>query len=122
MKKILFLAIVLIAMGCKSTKTNLKSNSMNLKNLHTEHKAVATQLLFEPTQGKVVSLQIAKNEQLKEHVTTIPALLLCVSGDATYNEETGKKIHLTSGDYVKIPVNVKHWVDAHELTNFLLIK
>ena len=95
---------------------------MNLKNLHTENKAVATQLLFEPTQGKVVSLQIAKNEQLKEHVTTIPALLLCVSGDATYNEETGEKIHLTSGDYVKIPVNVKHWVDAHELTNFLLIK
>lgn len=95
---------------------------MNIKNLHTENKAVTTQLLFEPTQGKVVSLQIAKNEQLKEHVTMVPALLLCVSGDATYNEETGITIRLKSGDYVKIPVNVKHWVYAHELSIFLLIK
>ena len=41
---------------------------MNLKNLHTENKPVQTNILFEPTQH-VISIQIAKGEQLKEHST-----------------------------------------------------
>lgn len=95
---------------------------MNLINLHSSDKPVQTQVLFEPTENKVIALQIAKNEQLKEHVTKVPALLVCINGDATFSNENGEKIHLKSGDFIKIPVDVKHWVDAHELSNFLLIK
>lgn len=95
---------------------------MNLINLHSSDKPVQTQVLFEPTENKVIALQIAKNEQLKEHVTKVPALLVCINGDATFSNENGEKIHLKSGDFIKIPVDVKHWVDAHELNNFLLIK
>ena len=95
---------------------------MNLINLHSSDKSVQTQVLFEPTENKVIALQIAKNEQLKEHVTKVPALLVCINGDATFSNENGEKIHLKSGDFIKIPVDVKHWVDAHELSNFLLIK
>lgn len=95
---------------------------MNLTNLHSSDKSVQTQVLFEPTENKVIALQIAKNEQLKEHVTKVPALLVCINGDATFSNEKGEKIHLKSGDFIKIPVDVKHWVDAHELSNFLLIK
>lgn len=95
---------------------------MNLTNLHSSDKSVQTQVLFEPTENKVIALQIAKNEQLKEHVTKVPALLICVTGEATFSNENGEKIHLKSGDFIKIPVDVKHWVDAHELSNFLLIK
>lgn len=95
---------------------------MNLANLHSSDKPVQTQVLFEPTENKIIALQIAKNEQLKAHVTKVPALLVCVSGDATFSNENGEKIHLKSGDFIKIPVDVKHWVDAHELSNFLLIK
>mgnify|MGYP003495231215 FL=1 len=95
---------------------------MNLTNLHSSDKPVQTQVLFEPTENKVSALQIAKNEQLKEHVTKVPALLICVTGEATFSNENGEKIHLKSGDFIKIPVDVKHWVDAHELSNFLLIK
>ena len=95
---------------------------MILKNLHTENTAVQTQLLFEPNDKKVVSLQITKGETLKEHVSKIPALLVCISGEATFSNENGEKIHLKSGDFIKIPVDVKLWVDAHELSNFLLIK
>ena len=94
---------------------------MNLKDLHTEQKAVQTSALFEPKE-KVISLQIAKDEQLKEHITKIPALLVCVSGKATFSDENDQKILLQSGDYVKIELNVKHWVDASENSNFLLIK
>ena len=95
---------------------------MNLTNLHSSDKPVQTQVLFEPTENKVIALQIAKNEQLKEHVTKVPALLICVTGEATFSNENGEKIHLKSGDFIKIPVDEKHWVDAHELSNFLLIK
>jgi quercetin dioxygenase-like cupin family protein len=95
---------------------------MILKNLHTENKPVQTQLLFEPTESKVISLQIAKGEQLKEHITKIPALLVCVLGNAIFSDEKGNKITLKSGDYVNIEPNVKHWVDAEEESNFLLIK
>lgn len=95
---------------------------MNLINLHSSDKPVQTQVLFEPTENKVIALQIAKNEQLKEHVTKVPALLVCINGDATFSNENGEKIHLKSGDFIKIPVDVKLWVDAHELSNFLLIK
>lgn len=95
---------------------------MNLINLHSSDKPVQTQVLFEPTENKVIALQIAKNEQLKEHVTKVPALLICVTGDATFSNENREKVHLKSGDFIKIPVDVKHWVDAHELSNFLLIK
>ena len=95
---------------------------MNLINLHSSDKPVQTQVLFEPTENKVIALQIAKNEQLKEHVTKVPALLVCIKGDATFSNENREKVHLKSGDFIKIPVDVRHWVDAHELSNFLLIK
>lgn len=122
MKKIITIASLFLLIGCKTVQINSKSTTMNLKNLHTENKAVQTNVMFQPTDGKVISLQIAKNEQLAEHVTKIPALLVCVSGNATYNDENGNSIKLKSGDYFNIPVNVKHWVDAHEESNFLLIK
>jgi len=95
---------------------------MNLIDLHSGDKPVQTQVLFEPTDFKVIALQIAKNEQLKEHVTKVPALLVCVSGEAIFSFENGEKSHLKSGDFIKIPVDVKHWIDAQELSNFLLIK
>jgi quercetin dioxygenase-like cupin family protein len=95
---------------------------MNLKNLHTEDKAVQTNVLFSAEEGKVISLQIAAGEQLKEHSTKVPALLVCVSGDAVFHDETGKTIALKSEDYVNIESNVEHWIDAKEESNFILIK
>ncbi|WP_240471807.1 hypothetical protein [Flavobacterium aquatile] len=122
MKMIITMASLFLVIGCKTVPINSKSTTMNLKNLHTENKAVQTSVLFQPTDGKVISLQIAKNKQLAEHMTKVPALLVCVSGNATYKDENGTTITLQSGDYFNIPVNVKHWVDAHEESNFLLIK
>jgi quercetin dioxygenase-like cupin family protein len=95
---------------------------MILKNLHIENKPVQTQLLFEPKDAKVISLQIAKGETLKEHVSKIPALLVCVSGNAVYTDEKGTVINLISGIYVMIEENIKHAVKAIEESNFLLMK
>ena len=49
--------------------------------------------LFEPTE-KVISMQIAKGEQLKEHISKIPVLLVCVSGKAKFGDEQGHEINL----------------------------
>lgn len=95
---------------------------MILKNLHTENKPVQTQLLFEPKDAKVISLQIAKGETLKEHISKIPALLVCISGNAVFTNEKGTVVNLNSGTYVMIEENVKHAVKAFDESNFLLIK
>lgn len=95
---------------------------MILKNLHTENKPVQTQLLFEPKDAKVISLQIAKGETLKEHVSKIPALLVCISGNAVFTDDKGTVVNLDSGNYVMIEENVKHAVKAIDESNFLLMK
>jgi len=95
---------------------------MILKNLHTENKPVQTQLLFEPKDAKVISLQIAKGETLKEHISKIPALLVCISGNAVFTDDKGTVVNLNSGNYVMIEENVKHAVKAIDESNFLLMK
>ncbi len=95
---------------------------MNLKNLHTENKPVQTKVVFEPTESKVISLQIAKGETLKEHVSKIPALLVCISGNAVFTDEKGTLINLKSGVYVMIEENIKHAIKAIEESNFILVK
>ena len=95
---------------------------MILKNLHIENKPVQTQLLFEPKDAKVISLQIAKGETLKEHVSKIPALLVCISGNAVFTDDKGTVVNLNSGTYVMIEENVKHAVKAFDESNFLLMK
>ena len=121
MKKSIVLLAFFALFSCKSVLLE-PVKPMNLKDLHTEQKDVQTALLFAPTENKVVSLQIAKGKQLSEHITKVPALLVCVTGSGSYGDESGRKISLKQGDYVKIESNIKHWVDAYEDSNFLLIK
>jgi quercetin dioxygenase-like cupin family protein len=100
----------------------INTTNMNLKQLHTEDKPVQTQLLFKATEGKVVSMQIAKGEQLKEHVSNLPAVFVCVTGKAVYEDENGITVILKKGDYVMIEKDVKHEVSAKKNSNFLLIR
>lgn len=113
------LVITTSTIGFSQTQNNTK---MNLKELHTDNKGVQTNMMFPATDGKVISLQILKDSKLEEHVTKVPALLVCVSGNAVYEDEKGIKAVLFSGDFVKIEPNVKHWVNGIESTNLLLIK
>lgn len=101
---------------------NQTNTKMNLADLHTEDKAVQTKMMFATTEGKVVSLQIQKDKQLKEHITTVPALLVCVKGEVVFENKKGISITLLSGDYVNIEPNIKHWVNAKTDSNLLLIK
>jgi quercetin dioxygenase-like cupin family protein len=95
---------------------------MNLKNIHNDDLAVQSKLLFPAKEGKVISLQILKGNQLKEHLTNVPAILICVSGNAIYEDENGNKITMFSGDFVQIEPQLKHWLNGIEDSNLLLIK
>lgn len=95
---------------------------MNIKDLHNEAKAVSTASIFKTTEGNVTSLQIIGGEQLKEHVTKMPALLICLTGEAVFENENGLKLTLTTGEYVHIEPQIKHWINAKSTSNLLLIK
>jgi quercetin dioxygenase-like cupin family protein len=64
------------------------------------------------------STQIASGEHLKEHLSKVPALLVCVSGNAIYNEDNGTTVELKAGDFVHIKANVQHSIDALAESNF----
>ncbi len=115
--------IILAAILLSSVMTFAQNQTKkSLKDLHTEDKAVQTKMMFATSEGKVVSLQIQKDKQLKEHITTVPALLVCVKGEVIYENEKGISVTLLSGDFVNIEPNVKHWVNAKIDSNLLLIK
>lgn len=95
---------------------------MNIKDLHNEAKAVSTASIFKTTEGNVTSLQIIGGEQLKEHVTKMPALLICLTGEAVFENVNGLKLTLTTGEYVHIEPQIKHWINAKSTSNLLLIK
>lgn len=95
---------------------------MNLKELHPKDKSLSAVNLFKGESGTVTAMQLDKEGMLKEHVTKTPALLLCISGQVTYEDETGQKITLESGDYVAITPLVKHWLLANAKSQLVLMK
>lgn len=94
---------------------------MNISELHTKEQEVQAKRIF-TGEGQVNSIQLLAGGLLKEHITTIPALLLCIKGHAVYEDETGISEALHSGDYVNINPNVKHWLKGIENSNLILIK
>jgi quercetin dioxygenase-like cupin family protein len=95
---------------------------MNIKSIHTKEKPVIAKKVFSTTEGNVIALQIKATGILKEHITTVPALLICINGNAIFKNENGVTENLLSDDMVKIESNVKHWVEAIIDTQLLLIK
>lgn len=95
---------------------------MNIKELHTDQKAVSAVSLFKGENSMANAIQIQKNETLKEHITKIPALLLCVEGEVVFENEKSEKQTLKKGDYVHIEPNVKHWLVANETCQLVLFK
>ncbi len=95
---------------------------MNIKTFHTEEKPVQAAKIFPAVEGLVNSLQITAGNKLKEHITQVPAFLICVIGEVVFENEKGASEKLLAGDYVLIEPMVKHWVTANQDSNLLLIK
>ena len=95
---------------------------MKIKDLHSGDKPLSAKKFFAAEDGSVISLRILKDGQLKEHTTKTPALLLCIKGEAVFKNENGKEETLLPGDFVNIEPMVKHWVDANQDSDLILIK
>lgn len=95
---------------------------MNITSFHTEDKPLQTKNIFSATEGKVISIQIAASGVLKDHSTTVPALLICITGESVFENEQDIKVTLSPGDFVNIDPNIKHRVTALQNSNLLLVK
>ena len=67
---------------------------MNFRDIHTNEKDLETKILFTPNDGKAIAIRLANQAILKEHITTVPAFLICISGETIYEDEQGKSILL----------------------------
>ena len=95
---------------------------MNIKDLHKQDKAVSAISLFKGENGNATAILILKGEKLKEHITQIPALLVCMEGKVIFENEKGRKETLSPGDYIAIDPMVKHWVDGIADSHLILFK
>lgn len=95
---------------------------MNIIALHNQDKEVSAKMFFKGEKGMATAIQLHKTGILKEHVTQVPALLLCIKGKVMYQDETGKDTELNAGDYLQIPPKVKHWLEGREDAQLVLLK
>lgn len=95
---------------------------MNLTTFHNTDKPLSAKQLFKCTEGKVVAIHLKKDGELKEHITKVPAMLVCIVGEVVYEDENGLKISLKSGDFTGIEPHVKHWLVANTDSEAILMK
>lgn len=95
---------------------------MNIKDLHTEDKAVSAKVLFKGEHGNATAIRILLGEILKEHITQIPALLVCIEGEVSFENENGRKETLLPGDFIAIEPMIKHWVTGIRESQLILFK
>lgn len=95
---------------------------MNIKDVHDPSKEVSAVKISDQQQATVIAIQLLPGAKLKEHVTKVPALLVCVGGAVTYGAADGTEHQLKAGDTVHIPANVVHWLLGSEHSQLLLIK
>tara|TARA_B100001778_G_C18181525_1_gene447102 strand:- start:63 stop:440 length:378 start_codon:yes stop_codon:yes gene_type:complete len=125
MRLVIALLLVSIISSCSLAKINHNSKmvkSESISNVFKDEKAVQTKVLFNNVDQKVIVLKIQENEVLKEHVSKVAALLVCINGEAIYKEKDGRTISMKNGDFVEIPKEVLHEVVATKESEFLLIK
>ncbi|WP_323758393.1 hypothetical protein [Roseivirga sp.] len=95
---------------------------MNIKDLLPHTKAVSTEVLLRSEHATATAIQILEGKQLKEHITQVPALLICVLGKVVFENEKGLKEILVPGDYIRIEPMIKHWVTAITNSQLILFK
>lgn len=95
---------------------------MNIQDKHEKDKAVSAKVLFEGSEGKVTAIQVLANELLAEHISKIPAMLLCVNGAVRFEAVDGTDRILKPGDYIDIIPMLKHKFRAQENSQLVLMK
>jgi quercetin dioxygenase-like cupin family protein len=95
---------------------------MNIRDLNPVNKNVSASSFFKTEQTNAIAIQILKGQQLSEHHTKTEAVLICLDGEAIFENEKGVKTRLEPGSYTPIEAMVKHWVEAVVDSQLILIK
>ncbi len=95
---------------------------MHLSDNHLHAKNISSKLIFTASTGKVMSIHMTEDSLLAEHTSPVHALLMCVVGKVSYDDQSGKNIQLTNGEYVEIEPQIVHRVTAHTDSQLLLIR
>jgi len=95
---------------------------MNLAKVHMEGQMVSAKTIATKTASRVTAIQLLSGGLLKEHITKTPAILLCVLGAVVYEDEKGREVRLSPGDFVEIEPMLKHWLKGVAVSQLLLIK
>ena len=95
---------------------------MNLAQRHTDEKEVSALPIFRGEVGTTIAIQLQRHGTLKEHITKTPALLICISGFVTYEDENDLEVQLEQGDFIEIAPNVLHWLNASVKSQLILCK
>ena len=93
-----------------------------LSQFHDVSKSLSAVPVFKSLQGKTIAMALKKGGLLPEHITPIPAVLVCVSGQINFQNEQGIDIVLSPGEFYEIEPNVKHWLKGLEDAQLLLLK
>ena len=94
---------------------------MNLKAIFQDNKLIQTKKIFSAAEGVIV-IHISAGSSLKEHITTIRALLVCVAGEVIFENDRSESERMIAGEFINIEPNMKHWVLAENESTLLLIK
>ncbi len=95
---------------------------MNIQQLHAEEKKVSAITFFKGEEGVTKSIHLSKGAELSKHQTKTSAILLCLLGEAVFENGNGFKETLKQGDYVNIEPLVDHWIIGVSDCHLLLIK
>lgn len=95
---------------------------MNIGKLHPLGTEISSVNLFKGETGTVTAIRLKLDNTLQEHVSKIPALLLCIQGKVIYEDENGQKAEMEQGDYLTIKPDVKHRLYASLSSQLILLK
>jgi hypothetical protein len=71
---------------------------MKLKELHQDNKFVSAVPFFTKEMRSITALQILQGAKLAEHISKVPAVLLCVVGKVVYENKLGVNLGWVSTD------------------------
>lgn len=95
---------------------------MHLKDNHSKEKLISSLTIFKGEMGTTTSMQILNDQRINEHVSKVPALLICVVGEVLFENEKGLSETLQNGDYINIEPMVTHWLIGKSDCQLLLLK
>ena len=67
------------------------------------------------------SIAMKAGQKLPEHKTPVEAILICLEGEAVFSMEQ-EKITLFKGDFMTIPVDKIHGIEAITDSRFIIVK